>query len=503
MIYRLLAISLLAFLLSACGGEGETGDHGHAHGADVSVTRWTDSLEVFVEYAPPAHAGSSTFIVHLTGTTNWSPVSEGVVVLYATGPDGTRTGAAAKEPLRAGVYSIPLRFRNEGRHELMLVYRGAHFTDSCRLPPVQVGAVAAEEGEEEEAALASHIAYSKEQQWSSDFASTPVQLRSLVSSISVTAEITALPGNLTEISAPVNGSIPAQEHATLPSPGSWIARGSRLATIAPDPGNVQGLAQIRAEYLDAKADHERVLRLHADGAVSDKRLENAKHRYDAARAGYALLRESDAWSSGDEDARLAIRAPVPGYLERVAFRPGQHVTAGQTLFVIVDPTRLMLLAHVPASHAAALDKLTDAWFRVEGFARSFRISELNGRLMARGSIVDPQTRTLRASFVFDNPGGVLAIGLFADAMLETGGEVEVPTVPREAVIDEADGVHAVYVQRGGETFERRDVRIGRRGERHVEILEGLQAGERVVVRGAQRVRLASMARSVPEHGHTH
>jgi RND family efflux transporter MFP subunit len=194
---------------------------------------------------------------------------------------------------------------------------------------------------------------------------------------------------------------------------------------------------------------------------------------------------------------------MTGYLERIAFRPGQHIKAGEPMFVIVDPTRLMLSANVPAANAADMGSLTDAWFRVEGFDQGFRVSALNGRLLSKGSIVDPQTRTLRVAYAFDNPGGVLSIGLFADARLETGAAEDVLAVPRSAVIDEADGVHTVFVQRGGESFERRDVRLGRIGEQFVQVMEGLQPGERVVVRGVQRVRLASMASSVPEHGHTH
>lgn len=498
--HRMLLIPLTALLLTACGSDGENNDHGHEHGASVSVTRWTDSLEVFLEYEPPAHAGTTSFTVHLTRLSSWSPVSQGVVVLYADGPNGRRHGAASKEPLREGIHALRLRFPDEGRYDMTLVYRGEAFADTCLLPPVHVGPA---EASAEDEAHTSDITYLKEQQWTEDFTSEPAVLRPVRPSISVSAEITALPGRLTEISAPVNGTVLTQGHVNIPSLGSWIARGTRLAVLAPDPGNVNGLAQIRAEYLDAKSDYERVQRLHTDDAVSDRRLENARNRFEAARAGYELLRESDAWTSREGDARLVIRAPVAGYLERIDFRPGQHIEAGQPMFVLVDPTRLMLSAHVPAAHAADLGSLTDAWFRVEGFDRSFRISELDGRLLSKGSIVDPQTRTLRVSFAFDNPGGALSVGLFADAHLETGSEEAVLAVPRGAVIDEADGVHTIFVQRGGETFERRSVTPGRTGEQFMEITDGLRPGERVVVRGVQRVRLASMASSVPEHGHTH
>jgi len=59
------------------------------------------------------------------------------------------------------------------------------------------------------------------------------------------------------------------------------------------------------------------------------------------------------------------------------------------------------------------------------------------------------------------------------------------------------------VQAGGETFERRPLRLGIRAGGYVQILEGVQPGERVVHRGAYLVRLAAMSSQIPAHGHVH
>ena len=71
-----------------------------------------------------------------------------------------------------------------------------------------------------------------------------------------------------------------------------------------------------------------------------------------------------------------------------------------------------------------------------------------------------------------------------------------PVVPAAAVVDDA-GRPIVFVQREGETFERRPVTLGPRAGDVVQITEGVKPGERVVTKGAYLVRLASLSTSVP------
>jgi multidrug efflux pump subunit AcrA (membrane-fusion protein) len=77
-----------------------------------------------------------------------------------------------------------------------------------------------------------------------------------------------------------------------------------------------------------------------------------------------------------------------------------------------------------------------------------------------------------------------------------------PVVPAAAIVDDA-GRPIVFVQRGGETFERRAVTLGPRSRDLVQITEGIKPGDRVVTKGAYLVRLASLSTSVPAHGHVH
>jgi multidrug efflux pump subunit AcrA (membrane-fusion protein) len=77
-----------------------------------------------------------------------------------------------------------------------------------------------------------------------------------------------------------------------------------------------------------------------------------------------------------------------------------------------------------------------------------------------------------------------------------------PVVPAAAVVDDA-GRPIVFVQREGETFERRAVTLGPRTGDLVQVVDGVTAGERVVTKGAYLVRLAALSTTGPAHGHVH
>jgi membrane fusion protein, heavy metal efflux system len=106
------------------------------------------------------------------------------------------------------------------------------------------------------------------------------------------------------------------------------------------------------------------------------------------------------------------------------------------------------------------------------------------------------------TFAFDNRARKLAVGQTTSLYLLMAETAATPVVPAAAIVDDA-GRPIVFVQREGETFERRAVTVGARSGDLVQILAGVTAGERVVTTGAYLVRLASLSTSVPAHGHVH
>jgi multidrug efflux pump subunit AcrA (membrane-fusion protein) len=95
------------------------------------------------------------------------------------------------------------------------------------------------------------------------------------------------------------------------------------------------------------------------------------------------------------------------------------------------------------------------------------------------------------------------VGQGVTLRLITTAQAPEVAVPADAVVDDG-GQTIVFVQTGGESFERRPVRVG--GPREgglLQIADGLEAGERVVTRGAHLVRLSALSPQTPGHGHVH
>ena len=125
-----------------------------------------------------------------------------------------------------------------------------------------------------------------------------------------------------------------------------------------------------------------------------------------------------------------------------------------------------------------------------------------GPLASVGKVLDPRSRTVPITFAFDNRELGLPVGQTVFLHLLMNTTAPRPVVPAGSVVDDA-GRPIVFVQREGETFERRSVTLGARTGDLVQITEGVKSGERVVTRGAYLVRLASLSTSVPAHGHVH
>ena len=105
-------------------------------------------------------------------------------------------------------------------------------------------------------------------------------------------------------------------------------------------------------------------------------------------------------------------------------------------------------------------------------------------------------------FEVPNANRQLKAGMFVRAQVFTAATVRGIVIPLSAVVDE-DGQPVAYVEAEGELFERRPLKLGARQGDLIQIVEGLNAGDRVVTRGAYNIRLQAASGAVPTHGHAH
>jgi multidrug efflux pump subunit AcrA (membrane-fusion protein) len=153
---------------------------------------------------------------------------------------------------------------------------------------------------------------------------------------------------------------------------------------------------------------------------------------------------------------------------------------------------------------ARLSKAKDAAVELPGEPGRFNpiTGDGRGQLLSLGLEVDPATRTVPLLFETANRGGQLRVGQYVTLHVETARVDEWVAVPESALIEEGDQLVS-FVQVSGETFQKRELKVGIRDSGFVQVLEGIKAGERVVTKGAYAIRLSSISGVIPAHGHAH
>jgi hypothetical protein len=177
---------------------------------------------------------------------------------------------------------------------------------------------------------------------------------------------------------------------------------------------------------------------------------------------------------------------------------GASYDEGAPLFRIVRTDRVELRAHIPAADAFGTRNLTDVALEIPGRPDAI---PLRAQRRHDAGVIDPKTGALPVQFEVQNPGELL-VGQTGTAVLFTRDRMRVPSVPKAAVLLEA-GRPYVFVQVGGERFARRYVEIAARDGERIGVKSGVRPGERVVVRGAYEVQLASASKGLPAEGHVH
>ena len=515
-IHATLLLAALLGLMPACRDRGHSHDAtgGHTHAAPgstvgrptVAVTLWSDRTELFMEYPLFVAGESGRSAIHVTDLADFSPLSEGeaIVTLRRDGRVLEFRGGAS----RPGIFGVDLEVLQAGSYEMSLRVDAPNLQDVHELGQVTVYEPAASLPADEEDDGA--ISFLKEQQWTLEFGTTVAALRGIRPGVTVPATVRPRSGGDALLTAPVPGRV--DPTTRVPVPGARVRAGAVLARIAPRSDDLRDAAGLRASLVEAEQSHmlalqgrDRASRLVEARAVPARRLDEAQAaltaseaRLDAARERWNRF-ESLSQSAGAEGgaAMFAMRAPFEGVVSEVRFTAGESVEENDLLMRMVDPDRVHVVGAVTESLAATLGEVTAGELVLDG-----QPSIGLGAPFAANPVIEPVARTTAVRFALDNRVPRLRIGQAVSLRLFVGDEESVTAIPESAIVDDG-GRPVVFVQTGGESFERRSVQLGSRADGYVHVVEGVKPGERVVHRGAYLVRLAAMSTQIPAHGHVH
>ena len=511
--------SLIALmLLGACAATvDEPRTHIEAEEPDpIVATRWTDKTELFVEYPPLQVGVTSRFAIHLTDLKTFEPLTEGratVELAYAGGQNETFTEDA---PSRPGIFAANVIPTRAGSPAMTIRVTSDEVDDEHRLGPVEVEEEHHEGDAEDPLEVAGQangerISFLKEQQWTLDFSTQIVESASIRDSLTVPAKIQPRSGGRVAVTAPISGRLSTS--VKLPVIGTNIQSGQIVAAIVPPTGTPSDVAGLDLAVEEARvkldfARHElaRLERLLEAGAIPARRVAETKSREALAlaqlTAAQARLKQHEQTRQAEyrDDVHTAfqVRSPLSGVVAEVSATDGAHVEDGDSLIEVVAIDIVYVVGEIPEAEAPALRQPAGAEVVVPGMDDPIDL----GHLVSVSNFVDPQRRTVKVIYELTNRNRQLAVEQAASLRLFRQSLKEGPAILESAVVDD-NGGPVVYVQTGGESFERRTVTVGARQRGMVLVTTGLSPGERVVTKGAYLIRLSSMSTQAPAHRHVH
>jgi membrane fusion protein (multidrug efflux system) len=232
-----------------------------------------------------------------------------------------------------------------------------------------------------------------------------------------------------------------------------------------------------AQLAQANQDLARLEPLAAQGAVSQSEVEVARRNSNAAAA------QLRAVQSRQRDRVLV--APFDGVLGFRQVSVGSFVRPGDVVATLIDDSVMRLDFAVPSIFLTSLK----SGLEIEARSADLPGRTFKGKVSSIDNMIDPVTRSVRVRAIIPNEDGILKAGMFVAVTLlaDPRQTLSVPEVALQPVGPETF-VWAVSETAQGPIANRVKVQVGLRQDGRVEILSGLESGQKVVTEGALRLR---------------
>jgi Cu(I)/Ag(I) efflux system membrane fusion protein len=258
------------------------------------------------------------------------------------------------------------------------------------------------------------------------------------------------------------------EHVYVDYVGKYVKAGEPLFSIySPD------LLSVQQEFLVAL----RTRKALGDGpeaSAGDNLVESARERlrlWDIPESEIARLEKT-----GEPRKTLTLHSPMSGVVTKKDVVMGHRLEEGAMPYEITDLSAVWVLADAYESDLSRLKLGMTANLTLQAFPnRTFK-----GKVIFVDPILDPKTRTAKVRLAFPNPTGDLRPEMFGEVTLQSPAR-EGLRIPADAVIDSGTK-KVVFVALGEGKFQPREVKLGTAGTEFVEVLSGLQPGDKVVTR---------------------
>ena len=281
-------------------------------------------------------------------------------------------------------------------------------------------------------------------------------------------------------------------------PGQHVREGEPMLEVAsPDYSQLlDTYLKARDTFRVADKNYARAQDLYQHNAIAERDLLQAESDRNQAQADLNAseqamkilgIKNPDDLAKAPSSAEIPVIAPIAGEVVERLVSPGQVMQAGQTqAFTISDMSTVWVLANVYQNDLAYVKMDDNVVVQTDAYPDSF-----HGRISYISAALDPNTRTLQARIVVDNPGEKLKRDMYCTVTVAAGAIQNAIAVPDASVLRDDENQPFVYVENSANQFGRRTVEIGESQKGQTQILQGLSAGEKVVGDGSLFLQFAN------------
>ncbi len=281
-------------------------------------------------------------------------------------------------------------------------------------------------------------------------------------------------------------------------PGERVKQGQPLLDVSSPDYSLLFATYLKARDTLRVADKNylRAQDLYAHNAIAERDLLQAESDHIQAQAdlnasilGLKILGipKPEDLEKAPSSAEIPLLAPIGGEIVERDVAPGQLLQAGSTqAFIISNMSTVWVLANVYQSDLAHVKVGDEVTVQTDSYPDKFQ-----GKISFISPALDPNTRTLQARIIVDNPGGKLKNNMYVTATVNAGVEQNAIAVPDASVLRNDENQPFVYVATGSNQFSRRSVDIGPSQGGKTQILKGLSPGDKVVGDGSLFLQFAN------------
>jgi len=244
--------------------------------------------------------------------------------------------------------------------------------------------------------------------------------------------------------------------------GDYVERDQVLLTF-PTDNPATRYYQAKVAFENAKKAYERMQNLYNDGGISRQELDNASAAFEVSRADWEAVQKT-----------VEVKAPISGFITKVNVRETDNVQRDDELFTISRTDRMKAITWISEKEISDINKGMLAYVMLDG-------QKIEGKVVQVDLAMDQDKRAFQAVIELANPNKALKPGTTVEINIVSYSRPEAIVVERKDILQNG-GSSFVYVLNQG-TAQKRPIKIGRRQDLDVEVTEGLNPGDKLIIEG--------------------